>query len=428
MIEVLILLLLILANGVFALSETAVVSSQRIRLEQLEGERAERVEIALELFDRPDRFLSTVQIGITLIGILAGAFGGTRLAAPLADVLERSPYLAGSSDTLAFIIVVGLITYLSLVLGELVPKRLALANPERIAVRMAGLMNALATLSSPLVAVLSASTRAVVRLLPLSSGPPPPVTEAEITGLVEKGAEAGVFEEAEHDIVEKVFRFADRHVSTLMTPRRNIAWFDLEGDWQQLGRRLGEHAHSYFVVSRGDLDEVVGIVSARDLLLVSLSGEPLALTEMLQEALFFPETMRALDALERFKRKGSHLGLVVDEYGSVQGLVTPVDLLEALVGDIPTPEELEEPKAVQRDERSWLLDGLLSLDDFQAIFDLDDLPEGAFKIYTTLGGLVVSHLGHIPAPAEKFSWGGLQFEVVDMDGIRVDKVLVIDER
>lgn len=423
MLNAAVILGLILLNGFLSLSELAIVSSRRFRLEQLAGEGNRQAKRALALLDQPTHFLSTVQVGITLVGILAGALGGAALAEPLARLLDRIAWLEPYSGAISFGAVVVLITYGALVFGELVPKRVALHNPERIALRVAGPMTLLSRLTSPLVQLLAASTNAVLRVMPLKDSERAPVSEADIAGLLEQGTTAGVFEEAEQDIIENVFWFGDRPLHTLMTPRRDVAWLDLETSPDVLQARLSEHAHSYVVVSRGDLDEVEGIISSRDLLLAQLQGDtdPRAL---LQQPLFFPEAMSALAALEAFKESGAHLGLVVDEYGSVEGLLTLRDLLEALVGNIPTPQEMEAPKAVQRDEGSWLLDGLLPVDDFKELFDIGPFEDAPLEQHATLGGFVVAQLGHLPATAESFEWSGLHFEVVDMDGARVDKVLV----
>ncbi len=424
MLETAVIFLLILLNGLFALAETAIVSSRRFRLQQLAEAGDGRATVALELYDRPTRFLSAVQIGITLIAIVAGAVGGRALAEPLAQLFDQVAWLKPYSQPLSLALVVALITYLTLIIGELVPKRIALSNPETTALSVASFMKLLARLAAPLVAFLSASTNGVLRLLPLADSGRPPVSEAEITGLLKQGAAAGVFEEAEHDIIENVFWFGERRIQTLMTPRHNIAWLDLNDDLATMQGRLSQHAHSFFVVSRQDIDQVEGIVSARDLLLMCLKGETLEIAALVQQPLFLPESMSALRALEQFKQSGAHLGLVVDEYGGIEGVLTLRDLLEGLVGNIPTPEELEQPKAVQREEGSWLIDGLLSIDDFRELFGISPSADDALEPHATVGGFVVARLGHLPSPTEQFEWSGLRFEVVDMDRGKVDKVLV----
>lgn len=423
MINAAIILGLILLNGLFSLSELALVSSQRYRLEQLAAKGKGRAEMALTLLDQPTQFLSTVQVGITLVGILAGALGGTSLAAPLAEWLGRVTWLAPFSRNLSFTIVVGLITYTTLVLGELVPKRVALNNPERVALQVAAPMRLVSALAAPLVWVLTASTELLLRLLPINDETRSPISEAEIAGLLKERASAGVLEPAEQDIIENVFWFGDRPLSTLMTPRRNIAWLNA-ADLAARPASLATQDHSYLVVSRDELDQVEGIVSSRNLLLAKLQDRAAELPTLLQQPAFFPESMSALAALEAFKTSGAHLGLIVDEYGSIEGLVTLRDLLEALVGNIPTPQEIERPKAVQRDEHSWLLDGLLSIDDFRELFDISPFEDDPLEQHATLGGFVVEQLGHLPDVTEQFEWSGLRFEVMDMDGARVDKVLV----
>jgi putative hemolysin len=423
-VEIVAILLLILLNGAFALSEMAVVSARKARLEQRANAGDRRARAALELANEPNQFLSTIQVGITLVGILTGAFGGARLAGPLAAQLQRVPALAPYSEPLALSSVVLASTYLSLIVGELVPKRLALNSPERSAAAVAIPMRALARLAAPLVALLGASTDLVLRLLGQRPAAEAPVTEEEVKILIEQGTRAGVFEAAEQEIVESVFRLGDRRVSSLMTPRPEIAWLDLEGAPERIRRAIVEHEHSRFPVGRGGLDEVVGIALAKDILAPAPPDRPLDLEALVRPALFVPESMPAFRALETFKRSGCQIALVVDEYGSVQGLVTIIDLLEALVGDIPSPAELAEPPALRRPDGSWLLDGTLPFEDAKEMLGLGELPGEGSGDYHTVGGLMMRQAGRIPGVGDGFEWEGLRFEVVDMDGNRVDKVLV----
>lgn len=422
--EILILLVLIFVNGLFSMSEMAIISARKVRLQQLANQGSTSARAALELADAPNRFLSTVQVGITLIGILTGAFGGATIADKLAGYLRLIPGLALYSQAIAFSLVVVTITYLSLIIGELVPKRLALNNPERIAAAVAIPMRMVASIASPVVHLLSASTDLVLRLLGIEPSTDPQVTEEEIKVLIEQGTEAGTFEEVEQDMLERVFRLGDRPVSALMTPRPDIVWLDMEDSAEENRLKMMDSAHSRFPVCQSGLDNALGVMYVTDLLARSLSGQPLDLTASLRQPIFVPESTRGLKVLELFKQTGIHLALVVDEYGVIQGLVTLNDIMVEIVGDVPSVNQMEEPQAVQREDGSWLLDGMLPVDEFFEIFDMEDLLENRGN-YQTLGGFVITHLGRIPAAAEHFEWEGMRFEVMDMDGNRVDKVLVM---
>ncbi|KAM3095917.1 hemolysin family protein [Phormidesmis sp. 146-35] len=429
-IDLLIILFLTLANALFVMSELAIVSARKVRLQQAANQGDKKAGVALELANQPNDFLASVQIGITLIGIVSGAFGEKALTTRLAPFLGTVPVLRPYSDGLAFGIAVLLITYLTLVIGELVPKRLALNSPERLAAWVAIPMNLLAKIASPIVYLLGASTNLVMRILGIRPSDEPQVTEEEIRIMIEQGTEAGMFEQAEEDIMKRVFRLGDRRISALMTPRLDIIWLDLEDSTEENRRAMMESSHSQFPVCHGGLDNLLGVVQVYDLLVKSWSGQELDLTSSLQTPVFVPESTRALKVLELFKQSGTHIAFVVDEYGVIQGLVTFTDVLQAIVGDIPSIEELEEPQAVQREDGSWLLDGMLPIYQFKEILNLEDeeLPGEQRGTYQTLGGFVVMHLGRIPAPADHFEWSTMRFEVMDMDGNRVDKVLVmVDE-
>lgn len=423
-VEVLIVFLLIIANGLFAMSEIAVVSSRKARLQQLVNKGDAKAKVALDLANSPNQFLSTVQVGISLIGVLAGAFGGATLAQKVSGFLKSVPFIAPYSDALSLFVVVLLITYLQLIVGELVPKRLAMNSPERIASTIAGPMQMLAQFTSPAVQLLSGSTDLVLRLLGTSPSTDPEVTEEEIKVLIQQGTEAGMFEEAEQDMVERVLRLGDRRVGSLMTPRPDIIWLDTDDPLDESRRIIVESNRSRFPVCQGELDNVLGVVHVNSLLTRMLAGQPIDLISSLQQPLFIPESTRALKILELFKQSGTHIGLVVDEYGVIQGLVTLDDILEAIIGDMPTINP-EEPAAIQRDDGSWLLDGMMSVDDFKEVLDIEEIPGEERGSYHTLAGFVVMHLGRIPAAADYFEWQKFRFEVVDMDGNRVDKVLVM---
>jgi putative hemolysin len=423
--EIVIIFLLLLLNGIFAMSEIAVVSARKIRLQQWAKEGNSKAQAALELANAPNQFLSTIQVGITLVGILAGAFGGATLSKALESFLENVPLLASYSRVISLAIVVCGITYLSLIVGELVPKRLALNSPERIAASMAGPMRAISRLASPVVHLLSLSTELVLRLLGIKPSEEPPITEEEIRALIKQGTQAGMFETAEQEMVERVFRLGDRRVSAVMTPRTEIVWLDRNAPPEEIRQQITESVHSRFLVAEGSLDHILGVIQAKDLLVHALGDQSLHLTAALQQPLFVPESMRALKVLELFKQAPTHIALVVDEYGGIQGLVTPSDILEAIVGDLPVAGELIEPLVVQREDGSWLLDGMLPVDELKEIFQLGPLPGEDQGVYQTLAGFVMMQLGRIPAVADHFEWEGMRFEVMDMDGNRIDKVLAM---
>jgi putative hemolysin len=423
--EILIILVLIIANGVFSMSEMAIVSSRKVRLQQLANQGDTKARVALKLAESPNHFLSTVQVGITLIGILTGAFGGATIASRLAEIVRKVPLLVPYSEPLSFGVVVLIITYLSLIVGELVPKRLALNNPEQIASIVAIPMRALAAIASPVVSLLSASTDMVLRLLGITPSLQPQVTEEEIKILIEQGTEAGTFEEAEQDMVERVFRLGDRPVSSFMTPRPDIVWLDLEDTPEENRQKMVESAYSRYPICQGGLDNVLGVIPVTDLLARSFRNEPLDLTVGLRQPVFVPESTRGLKVLELFKQTITHMALVVDEYGVIQGLVTLNDIMSEIVGDVPSADDEENPQAVQREDGSWLLDGMLAVEEFLELFHLEEWQFEEQRSYQTLGGFVITHLGRIPAAADHFEWEGMRIEVMDMDGNRVDKVLVV---
>ncbi|MEH1821210.1 MAG: hemolysin family protein [Nostoc sp.] len=423
--EILIILVLIIANGVFSMSEMAIVSARKVRLQQLANQGDIKAKAALKLAESPNHFLSTVQVGISLIGILTGAFGGATIASRVAMYVRLIPLLAPYSEPISFGIVVLLITYFSLIVGELVPKRLALNNPERIASIVAIPMQALAAIASPVVFLLSASTDLILRVLGITASTEPQVTEEEIKILIEQGTEAGTFEEAEQDMVERVFRLGDRPVSYLMTPRPDIVWLDLDDSPEENRQKMVDSAYSRYPVCQGGLDNVLGVIPVTDLLARSFRGEPLDLTIGLRQPVFVPESTRGLKVLELFKQTITHMALVVDEYGVIQGLVTLNDIMSEIVGDVPSTDGQDQPQAVQREDGSWLLDGMLPVEEFLELFGMEEWESEERGSYQTLGGFVITHLGRIPAAADHFEWQSMRIEVMDMDGNRVDKVLVV---
>ena len=416
--DILIILVVILINAVFVLSEMSVASSRKARLQQRANDGDRRAGTALKLIQNPNLFLSTVQIGITLLGILVGAIGGLALSAPLTTILMRVPMLQEYANTLAIAIVVLAIAFFTIVLGELVPKRIALHNPEQIASVLAGPMIVVSKIFAPFVWLLGRITDVLLKLIGIKPGAEPPVTEEEIHLLIDQGTQAGVFEEAEQDMVEGVFSLGDQRVYSLMTPRTDIIYLDINDSIEEIRTKIDESGFSRFPVRQDSLDVILGIVRARDMLVRSLGGEQIRLKDLLQPAFFIPETTLASRALEIFKEKGTELLLVIDEFGGIQGLLTINDILEEIVGQI----ELEGPQATQRQDGSWLLDGMLEVDEFKDIFKLNALPHE--DEYETLSGFVMMSLGRVPQTADHFDWQGLRFEVIDMDGRRVDKVLV----
>ncbi|BAI61392.1 conserved hypothetical protein [Methanocella paludicola SANAE] len=420
-IEILIILLLILFNGLFAMAEIAIISGRKARLQQYAEEGDASAKSALELANSPGDFLSTIQVGITLVGILAGAFGGATIAKEITPYIASYPALAPYSDVISILIVVLPITYLTIVIGELVPKRIGLNYAERIARLIASPMRLLSKLAMPVVRLLSLSTDLILWALSVKPSTEPPVTEEEIKVLIDQGAKAGVFEEAESDMVDSIFRLSDRRVSSMMVPRTDLTVLYLDDTVNDIVKKIAESGHSSYPVCDSELDNVLGIVYVKDLLARYLEQNKLDLKATMKEPLFMPESMPALKALELFKKSGKHMAVIIDEYGGLQGLVTIHDIMESVVGDVPT---IDSPRATQRDDGSWLVDGMMPVDEFKNILDIKSLPDEDTGTFQTLGGFVMAHLHRIPAAGNKFTMEGYTYEVVDMDGMRVDKVLV----
>ena len=423
-IELAIIFLLILANGVFAMSEIAVVAARKVRLQQRADEGDERAKAALALAHDPTKFLSTVQFGITLVGVLAGAYGGARLAEPLAEPIAQVPALARYADGIALGIVVSGITVLSLILGELVPKRIGLNNPEAIASWVARPMMLLARIGGPIVGSLTASTNVVFRLFGIKGEAEPNLTEDEIKALISQGAETGAVGVTEENIVQRVFELGDQRVAAIMTPRPDIEWIDVDASEEELREFLASHSHTQFVVCHGGLDEVLGIVRSADLLPLAFKGARIDLRSLTREALFVPDSMPAVQLLESFRGSHKHVALVMDEYGAVEGLVTVTDLLTAIVGELPGDASEAAGSFVSRADGSWLVEGSAAMEEVMAHFGLDGVPEDEAGAYHTIGGFVMARLGRVPKAADHFEWGGMKFEVMDMAGRRIDKVLV----
>ena len=426
--EVIIILVLVIINGILAMAEMAMVSSRKSRLQSRADNGDMGARKALDALKEPNKFLSSIQIGITLVGILAGVFGGATVAKNLGDWLIGIPIFGRYGHAVGIGTVVVVITYLSLVLGELAPKRLALNNAEGIASFMAAPINLLARLTTPLVFLLGLSTDAVLMMLKVHPKKEVSHTEDEIKILIEESTQAGVFEKSEQDIMNRALSLGDRNVNDLMTPRPDIVSIDIDVQPEELREKITTSRHSQFPVYKQDLDNIVGIVSIKDLWAQSITGKGRELHSILLPPLFVPETVQALKVLELFKQSGTHVALVIDEYGTVQGIVTLHDILEVIVGDLPSSNSPEDSDAVRRDDGSWLIDGLLPVDRFKEIFKFEALPEEDTGQYHTVAGFLLFHLNHMPSTGSRFEWSGWQFEVIDMDGHRIDKLLVTPPR
>jgi putative hemolysin len=422
LLEMLFIVLLMLVNGMLAMSELAVVSSRRSRLEHLAGLGNGGARKALGLIDDPSRFLSTVQIGITLVGILAGAFGGATIADRLGDWFDSLPALAPNGDAIAIGLVVVVITYLSVIAGELVPKRIALANPERVASLVAEPMNLLSRVAAPAVWLLKSSTEAVLRVLRLSTTREETITEDEVRSLIAEGTRAGIFVPREREMIDGVLRLADRSVQVIMTPRSDVVWIDSGADQRALSRTVETSRYSRLLVCEGSIDRAVGVIHTKHILPLALRNEPISLRALTVPAIIVPDRTSVLKLLDRFRREGVHMAVVVDEYGTTAGVATLTDVLESIAGELPELGEAAEPLIVQRDDGSWLVAGTLPIDEFEDRIGLRGLQETGG--YYTVAGFVLHRLGHLPTTGESFRYRDARFEVVDMDGRRIDKVLV----
>ncbi len=375
--------------------------------------------------EEPSRFLSTVQIGITLVGILAGAFGGATLSEKLAVVVAEIPVLAPYSTAIALILVVGAITYASLIIGELVPKRIGLTNPEKKAMWLAGPMGVLSRLASPFVWLLTTSTEAVLKLFGLGKEKEAPPSDEEVSHLIEQGAAAGVFHQAERQMIEGVLRLDERPVTEIMTRRSRIVFLNVADSDELNWRKIVTSGHSQFPVYDGTRDNVLGMVAVKALWANTAIGVPSRLRDQLTKPLILPRSITVVQLLESFKKTGKHIALVTDEYGSVDGIVSLIDVMEAIVGDLPEPGDRRAPGATQRDDGSWLVDGSMEIAELKQRFQFSVLPGESEGDFETLGGFVLDRFGHIPTVGEHFAWAGWRFEVVDMDRHRVDKLMLI---
>ena len=407
------------------MAELAVVSIRRAKMQKYLEDGNQNAQIVFDLLEDPNEFLSTVQIGISLIGVLTGAFGGVTLAKPLAQYISFIPY----AEPVSVAIVVIVTTYLTLVIGEIVPKVIALNDPERVSLKVAKSMVVLSTISKPVSFILAKSSSFLLWLMRIENRNDDIVTEEEIKLMIEEGREDGTIEQEEEAIIKRVFKLDDQKVESIMTPRNEIIWIDLEDDRELNKVKIIESKRSIFPIASGELDDFIGVVQAKDILSAMFSGDEFDVHKIVKEPLVVSEHLETLELLKEFiENQGYvHMCLVVDEFGSVEGLITLNDLLEGIVGDIPGIDEEDEPKAIERDDGTWLIDGRYPIDRFKELFDFkDNLPDEEEDGYTTLAGFILSISGTIPDEEDKYECGRFIFEIVDIDGHQIDKVLVTD--
>lgn len=411
-----------LVNGFFALSEIAIVSASKPLLRQLAKQGDHRAEIALSLAENPGRFLSTVQVGITLVGILAGAYGGAAIAEDLAPHLDAIPWIYPHGETAAVAIIVSGITYFSVVIGELVPKQFALAHAEGLALFVAPIMKGLSWLTSPIVAVLNFSAQTLLTILRVKRGEDT-VTEEEVRAILTESAESGVIDKAEHEMLQRVIRLADRDVKSIMTHRTDVVFIDVNDTIDTIRRKVHDAGHSRYPVVDGDTDSAIGIVQAKEMLDAQLSGEEFSIRGLMREAHILPENISCLAALETFKQQHINLMIIVDEYGSTQGIVTPSDFLEAIVGTIASNYgDEDQPMIVMREDGSWLVDGRTPIEEIHLSIGIEAI--SADEDFDTIAGYILTHLRTAPSEGASFTDAGYRFEVIDMDHHRIDKVLI----
>ena len=429
MVDIVIILALILLNGVFSMSELAVVSAKRLRLEKMAGEGRRGAGTALDLHDDPSRFLSTVQVGITLIGIFNGAFGEASLTARLTPTLADIGVPDGYARPVALAIVVAAITFFSIVLGELVPKRIAILYPETMAAMIARPLQFVARLAHPFVRLLAMTTDGIMRLLGMHHHKDETPTEEDVTGMIKESADAGVFEKAEYDIAARALRLDDWHLRALMTPRVDLEFLDLDQPLERNLARIADSPYSRFPVYRGDRSQVLGVVRARNLFGQAIRTQSLAgidIEAALEPILYLPESSSAIDLLEQLKHHRAELAMIVDEYGDIQGMITLTDVMSALVGEVTPTSDHGQPDAVRREDGSWFVDGGMVLDRFRYLTGADvDFPDEDSGAYHTLAGFVLYQLAVIPRAGDRLDWQGWRFEVVDMDGNRIDRLLAL---
>lgn len=424
-IEIIIILILIIINGILTMAELAIVSSRKIKLQKLEQDNVRGAKTAIKLYNDSTNFLSTVQIGITVINIILGVVGGAALSKPLAEYL--SPYIPHAYP-ISYILIVFITTYITLVIGEIAPKQIALNDPEGISVKIAKSMDVLSQVTSPIVHLLTISTNVFLRLIGQNDAKKHEVTEEEVNLLIEEGIEEGTIEKEEQTIIQRVFRLDAQKVDMIMTPRNEIVWLDLDDSNEENQRKIIESKRSIFPVARGELDDFIGVVQAKDILGRMFDDKNSTdIHKILKNPLVIPDNLQSMELLEKFKKNKTyvHMALVVDEFGTVLGLITLNDLLEGIVGDIPGIDEMDDPKAIKIRNHSWLLDGRITIDRFKELFDInEELPNEEEDDFSTIAGFILSYLEKIPVKGEKFHWDKYYFEVLEMDGNQIDKILI----
>lgn len=422
---IILIIVLIIFNGYLSMAELAIVSCRKGKLHQLVNQGNKHAQIVLELLDDSSEFLSTIQIGITLIGILTGAFGGATLAEPLAEFIGPSiPYIG----IISLLIVVIITTYLSLIIGELAPKRIGLNAPEKVSLKVARSMQILTRICKPFAVLLSKSSDAFIKMIGIKSNVDNAVTEEEIELMIEEGMVEGNIEKEEKDIIKRVFKLDDQKVDRIMTPRSEIVWVDLEDTQEENRKKIIESKRSIFPVASGELDDFIGVVQAKDILRELFKQKNnINIEKIIRDPLVVPENLESLDLLKKFKENDEyvHMSLVVDEFGSLVGLITLNDLLEGIVGDIPGIDENDDPQAIQRGDGKWIIDGRYQINRFKELFDFnEEFPDEKEDNYSTIAGFILSHIGEIPKEGEKIQWEQFCFEIIDIDGHQIDKILV----
>ena len=426
--EILVILVLLLINGLFAMSEIAVVTAKRVRLEQQAERGSAGARAALRLAQDPTSFLSTVQVGITLVGVIASAYGGATLSEALAGQLASVTWIASHTEVVSLVIVVAGITFFSVIIGELVPKRIALGNPERIAALVARPMTAIARAGKPLVAVLVFVTHFLLRLVGVRSKADPGLTEEEIHAVIEQGAESGVVPQLEHKIVESVFRLGDRQVGSIMAPRPDVEWVDVNADAAGLRAAVQSRRRAWLLVCDGEVDALLGVAHTNDLLVHCLDRKPVDLRSVLVEPQYVPATTPAFRLLETFRSTRQHVAVVLDEYGSVQGVLGLDDLIEEIIGEMPEGDAPVHSMITRTVEGSWMIDGATPIEDVQEAVDSPPMDVESRRGYRTLAGFVLGHLGRVPKVGDTIRWEGLRFSVEALDGRRIERVHVTRER
>lgn len=417
--ELLIIALLILLNGVFSMAEIALVSARKARLEVQAGKGDTKAKEALKLANHPDHFLSTVQIGITLIGILTGLYSGDKITGDIKLFVERFPALVPYSSGIASTLVVIVITYFTLIFGELIPKRIGLSAPERIAKFVAAPMRVVSGITFPFIWLLTQSTRLITKVFNIKSDDTQ-VTEEEIKAIINEGTEQGTLEETEQEIIERVFHLSDRNITSLMTHRSDIVWFSTGDTEETIKEKILKEPHSIYPICDGEIDNIKGVISLKDLY---TNKDTIPFKELMRPALFVPENNTAFKVMEKFKESQLHSCFIVDEYGSVLGMITLKDILEAIIGDMPQEDD-DEYEVIPREDGSFLVDGQLPFYDFLSYFDKTDWMNEGEQEFDTIAGFILHKLKRIPNAADKLEWNGFDFEIMDMDGHRIDKVLV----